>query len=440
MRHNKPKGKLAMKKIFCIIILMILCTSCTETTIDTHKPTLQKFSPIPTADCKVTSSKDKQTAQLKPKKNESAYTPINFDEQKAVWISYIDLQPMLKGKSQQQFSENISEAYDNIQKLGCNTVYVHVRSFGDTYYKSEIYPYSKDITGEIGQVPDFDPLEIMIQQAHDKGLSFHAWINPMRCETEENMQKINDSYSIKKWYSDTQKYDEYIVKSESDNHYWLNPAVEDVRKLIAEGAAEIVKNYNVDGVHIDDYFYPTTDVHFDSGIYVETGVTESLSDWRLDNVNKMVKGIYDAIKSVNKSVLFGISPQGNIENNYEYMYADVKKWGSEAGYADYIVPQIYFGLENAEKPFEQTAKDWSDIVTCQDVKLVIGLGMYKIGQDDEFLQTTGIIGEQIDLSKKLDNYNGIALYNYINLFEPKDDLVQRTSAELKCIEKAFDNP
>lgn len=428
-----------MKKIFCIIMLMILCTSCTNTAINSQKPTLQKSSPIPLADCKITQKKDKQTVSAKSKQGDDIYTTVNFDEQKAVWISYIDLQPMLKGKTAKQFSDNISNAYENIKKLGCNTVYVHVRSFGDAYYKSKLYPYSKDIAGTIGQGTDFDPLDIMIEQAHSQGLSFHAWINPMRCETEENMQKIDDSYLIKQWYSDPQKFDEYIVRSDSDKHYWLNPAVEEVRQLIADGAAEIVKNYNVDGVHIDDYFYPTTDVKFDSGIYVETGVTESLSDWRLDNVSKMVKGIYDAIKSENKSVLFGISPQGNIENNYEYMYADVKKWCSEPGYADYIVPQIYFGLENTEKPFEQTSQDWSDIVTCKDVKLIIGLGMYKIGQDDEFLQTTGIIGEQIDLSKKLGNYSGVALYNYINLFEPQDDLVQRTSAELKCIEKAMDN-
>ena len=107
---------------------------------------------------------------------------------------------------------------------------------------SEFYPYSKGITGEMGVVPGFDPLEIMIQEAHSSDLSFHAWINPMRCETEENMEKISDSYDLKQWYSDSKKYDEYLVKVDSDNHYWLNPGVDAVRKLIADGAAEIVKD------------------------------------------------------------------------------------------------------------------------------------------------------------------------------------------------------
>ena len=277
----------------------------------------------------------------------------------------------------------------------------------------------------------------MIQKAHSLGLSFHAWINPMRCETEENMEKISDSYDLKQWYSDSEKYDEYLVKVDSDNHYWLNPGVEAVRKLIADGAAEIVKNYDVDGIHIDDYFYPTTDTYFDAGIYVENGVKESLSEWRKNNVTKMVKSIYSSVKEQNPDVLFGVSPQGNMENNYEFMYADVKKWCSEEGYLDYIVPQIYFGFENSAKPFTRTTEEWSNIVTCDNVNLVIGLGVYKIGQEDEFLQTTGIIGNQIDISQNIKNCGGIALYNYINLFEPDDKLAERTGAELTCIKKAI---
>lgn len=419
------------------MLSIIFFTACSETVLTHDKISLMKSSPVPAADFDFSGSEDKQT-EAKQDDKKTVYTPVNFSEQKAVWISYIDLQPMLLGKTEQQFTDNISDAYKKIKELGCNTVYVHARSFGDAYYKSEYYPYSKDITGNMGETPDFDPLEIMVEQAHGQGLSFHAWINPMRCETEENMNKIDDGCILKKWYDDPEKYDEYIVKSDSDNHYWLNPAVEDVRKLIADGAAEIVKNYNVDGIHIDDYFYPTTDTYFDSGIYVETGVKESLSEWRTENVTKMVKEIHDSIKAVNSKALFGVSPQGNIENNYDYMYADVKKWCSEEGYIDYIVPQIYFGFNNASKPFEKTAKEWSETVTSNEVNLVIGLGIYKIGEEEEFSETTGIIGEQIETSKQLDNYGGVALYNYINLFEPQQDLIQRTNAELEYIEKAME--
>ena len=418
-----------IKKIVCLILISLSLTSCFNTPETANNPKLIQSSPIPSATVNNNQNSNKKTS--------NSYSPLNYDNQKAVWISYIDLQPMLLNKTESQFKDNISSAFENIKSLGLNTVYVHVRSFGDAYYDSKIYPFSKDITGEIGKEPAFAPLKIMVETAHKKKLSFHAWINPMRCETEENMKKISDKCTLKKWYSNPEKYDEYIMKCEVDNHYWLNPAIDEVRELISNGAKEIVKNYNVDGIHIDDYFYPTTDTHFDAGIYVEQNIKKPLSQWRRDNISKMVGSIYNSIKSENNSVLFGVSPQGNIENNYDYMYADVKKWCSEKGYIDYIVPQIYFGFNNQTKPFEKTCEDWSELVSNKDVKLIVGLGMYKIGEDDEFKQNEGIIAEQIKTAKKLKNYGGIALYNYINLFEPKSELAQRTNAELMHIKKAI---
>ncbi|MGN1113666.1 MAG: glycoside hydrolase family 10 protein [Oscillospiraceae bacterium] len=410
-------------RIFAFIaVCFIALTSCNG--FDSHNSGTQLMKLDRNALKKLSSSSD-----------ENSFSPINFDEQKAVWISYIDLQPMLLGKTAEEFGENISNAFKKVKNLGCNTVYCHVRSFGDAYYKSNLFPFSKEITGNIGADPGFDPLEIMIEKAHGQGLSIHAWINPMRCETEENIKAMDDSYIIKQWYSDKEKYADYIVKPDSDNHYWLNPGVPEVRKLIADGVKEIVENYQVDGIHIDDYFYPTTDAKFDVQYYVESKVSESFDQWRKDNISKMVKSIYDSAKSADDRVLFGVSPQGNMENNYDFMYADVKKWCSEEGYLDYIVPQIYFGFDNSVKPFEKTAEEWSKAVTNKSVKLVIGLGIYKIGEEEEFMNTEGIIGKQIENAKNLKNYGGVALYNYINLFEPSEELAERTNVELKYIKK-----
>lgn len=411
-----------MKRIICIALSLIFCTSCS---MFADKPVLKQCSPVPLS------------VKLKDKQSEvQGYTPLNFDEQKAVWISYIDLQGMIYERSEAEFKRNISAAFDKVLSLGCNTVYVHARSFGDAYYKSELYPFTKAVTGKIGGAMEYDPLEIMIDSAHDKGLSFHAWINPMRCEALDYMEEIPDEYPIKRWFSDREKYAGYLA--EVDGHYWLNPGFEEVRELIADGVCEIVDNYDVDGIHIDDYFYPTTDESFDSEVYAEVGNGQKLSDWRCANVDKMVQGIYQAVKEVDSRVLFGVSPQGNMENNYAYMYADVKKWCSEEGYLDYIVPQVYFGFDNSLMPFESTVDEWSSIIKRDDVRLVIGLGVYKIGQEDEFLQSTGIIGEQIDVCKKNDKYGGVALYNYINLFEPDEELAERTNAELLCIKEAID--
>lgn len=427
-----------LKKVICMLLAVLFFVSCTEKSQQSVVPALQKSSPVP-INPNYSSEKDKPKIKGTVKRNKSSYFPLNFDEQKAVWVSYIDLQSMLLGKSGEYFRKSISEAYAKIKELGCNTVYVHVRSFGDAYYKSELFPWTKGISGEIAAQPDFDPLEIMVSEAHGLGLSFHAWINPMRCETDENMAQMPDKYKIKQWYDDSEKYAEYLVKSDSDNHYWLNPAIEEVRNLIADGAGEIVKNYDVDGIHIDDYFYPTTDPDFDKKIYAQEGGGKDLSQWRKENVSLMVKGIHDSVKAVNGEVLFGVSPQGNMENNYEYMYADVKQWCGEDGYIDYIVPQIYFGFKNSAKPFESTAAEWSEAVTCKEVKLIIGLGVYKISQEDEFWQDTGIIGRQIEASQKLENYGGFALYNYINLFAPDEKVAERTNAELKCIKDIADD-
>ena len=125
---------------------------------------------------------------------------------------------------------------------------------------------------------------------------------------------------------------------------------DEVRQLIAEGAAELAENYDIDGLHFDDYFYPTTAEDFDAQCFSAQTEFDDLAKWRLNNISLMVGEIYSAVKAVDKDILVGVSPQGNMENNYEYMYADVKKWCSEEGYIDYICPQIYFGYENSVKP------------------------------------------------------------------------------------------
>lgn len=422
-----------MKKIISVLMFICLLCSCSQQKIT--QTDLQTVSPVPQSIGIVNADKQSENVGRTPSANE--YTPLNFETQKAVWISYIDLAPMLTGKSEKEFRHDFEQACENIKGLGCNTVYVHVRAFGDAYYSSKLFPWSKGVCGNIDLKPDFDPLEIMIDCSHESGLSFHAWINPLRCETEVNIQKISDNFKIRQWYDNPEKYDEYLVKVREDDFYWLNPAISDVRRLIADGVKEIVENYKVDGIHMDDYFYPTTEKYFDAGAYVEAAVQVTLDEWRLDNCSQMVREIYKTVKTYNSEILFGISPQGNIENNYAYMFADVKLWASTEGYLDYIAPQIYFGYENKAKPFADTIIEWSNLVACKEVSLVIGLAPYKIRDDVEFAEDVGIISEQISDSFDMDNCNGVALYNYINLFGIDDDVSSRMSDERKCISKTL---
>ena len=208
------------------------------------------------------------------------------------------------------------------------------------------------------------------------------------------------------------------MKVNNSEQLWLNPAYEEVRNLICDGVSEIVRNYNVDGIHIDDYFYPTISENFDKSAFSQSTAV-SISDFRLENINSLVSQMYNSVKAENPQVLFGISPQGNIRNNYTQLFADVKKWAGQTGYCDYIVPQIYYGFENEIQPFDEVLQEWNDM-TCKDVKLIVGLAYYKIFEEGEFSQNTGIISKQLQNVLSCDNTDGVAFYNYKNIFKNKN--------------------
>lgn len=372
----------------------------------------------------------------------NSYNALNFREQKGFWITYLEYGSILKNKSESSFRKSIGNYFDNISDLGFNTVYVQVRAFGDAYYDSDLYPSGEQFDGTIGTSNDFDALQVMIDCAHERGMSIHAWINPMRLMYTSQLENIDDSYQIKKWF-DSDKYNgTYIVKS--GDRWYLNPAYSEVTDLIASGITEIAANYDVDGIQIDDYFYPTTDSAFDKKAYSASGTDLSLSDWRIANVNRMVKKLYKAAHNANSSIVFGISPQGSIDNNYNQLYADVKTWCKSSGYCDYILPQVYFGFDNAALPYGDVISLWSNMVKADDVKLVIGLAAYKIGAEDtyagksgknEWLNNDDIISRQMKLAETLDNYGGVAIYRYDSLFNPSSSVAAQVDKEIENIEK-----
>jgi uncharacterized lipoprotein YddW (UPF0748 family) len=346
---------------------------------------------------------------------------------------------MLRDKSQKSFTSSINTAFDNIKGLGFNTVYVQVRAHGDAYYRSSLFPSGKYYDGKIGGSMDFDPLAIMVKSAHDRGLSIHAWINPMRLGNDSDIKGIADSYAYKKWYNDENRRGKMVVKS--GDFWYLNPAYGDCVDLIANGVAEILSNYNVDGIQIDDYFYPTTSTSFDKSAYAASGTSLSLSDWRFQNVNRMVKRLYDTVHSVSPDAVFGISPQGVPENN-DALYADVALWCRTSGYCDYILPQVYMGYEHATAPYSELIRTWNSMVKAPGVKLVIGLAPYKIGLSDswagkgksEWKNNNNIISRQMSDAKNISNYGGVALYRYGSLFEPEQAVAAAVAAEVALIE------
>ena len=357
------------------------------------------------------------------------YGALNFGEQRAVWLTYMDMNGLL-AEDADSFSENMSGALDLIAETGLNTVYLHVRAFADAYYPSELYPPAKSLPADSEGRPLYDPLKITVRLAHERGLSVHAWINPLRCETKADMERLQ-GYELYEWFAEPEVYPEYVSSPEGTPFYWLDPAVPEIREYIAAGVRELCA-YDVDGLHIDDYFYPTTDPSFDSETYADSGTELPLAEWRMENCTEMVKLIHDTVKSADEEMLFGVSPQGNIGNNYEFMFADVKRWCAEDGFIDYIAPQLYFGYENTVCPFSETLAEWRALCTGENVALVCGLGLYKTEGDsaeEEFVSEQGIIARQIKDALSA-GCEGFAVYSFGQLSAEKDT---RSCIERECI-------
>jgi len=355
-------------------------------------------------------------------------------EIRAVWIPVMIYQNWIENQSETQFRENVRNAFRNCTDLGLNTAFVHVRAYCDAYYQSEIFPKGAYLT------EDYDPLAIMLEEAHALNLSLHAWINPMRAQTIQNFQNINKNYLLRQWYDDPEKNGTYLVSH--DGRYYLNPAYPEVRQLIADGISEIIQNYPVDGIHIDDYFYPTTSPDFDSQAFSESSASD-LDDWRRNNCNELIKLLYQTVKNNNPDIPFSISPQGNFNINYNELYADVRLWSSESGFCDMIIPQIYYGFKNDTCPFAETVQLWTETVTVP--KLVIGLGAYKTGYADqwagsgqsEFLTDSTVIARELEYISTLENISGIALYSYTSIFEPEQEVSAIVSEEKNQISDIF---
>lgn len=420
----------------------------TETSAQTTKPQTttatsgSSVTSVTTAETTVKTTPEQTTTEAPVEIPEhdfgsSAYTALNYSEVKGVWISYIELAEILTGQSRESFRSNIGKVFDNCVDLGINTVYVHVRSHGDAYYRSELFPWSKYVTGTLGSDPGFDPLEIMLNEAHSRNLSFHAWINPLRTCTTSQISSYG-SFPVYSFATASGTSGKYAV--DVNGTYYLNPAYEEVTELIAAGAAEIVANYDVDGLHIDDYFYPTTDASFDSSAYSDSGY-DSLSDFRFANCDRMVSGLYSAVKSANPSALFSVSVQGRIDNNYNQLYADVRKWCTSPGYLDVIIPQIYYGFENSAAPYQVTLDEWESLASAGGIPLIAGLSVSKVGEEDkwagsgknEWINDHDIISRQTAAAKKCSSYGGIALYSYRSIFSPDPSVSSAVSEEISAL-------
>ena len=346
----------------------------------------------------------------------TADTPESDEEMRGVWVSYMELSMENESsKTQKVFEDKFTEIAQKCRESGFNTLIVQVRPFCDALYKSSYFPWSHILTGTQGENPQYDALQIMCDICKENNLKIHAWINPYRVSSNETPKKLSDN-------------NPYIKNSEigikTDNGIFLDPSNKTAQQLISDGVKEIAENYDVDGIQFDDYFYPTEDESFDKKqyeAYIEKYGKEnsmSLDNWRMQNVNTLICKVYRTIKSVDSSVEFGISPQGNIGNN-DGLYADVKSWCTCKGFADYICPQIYFSLENPALTFKDCLNSWTSLDFEENVKLYVGLGGY---DEETWLLSDSVLADEYDILRSNKSVRGFMLYSYNSL---EDDTAKK---------------
>jgi uncharacterized lipoprotein YddW (UPF0748 family) len=343
-------------------------------------------------------------------------------EWRAVWISYLEWQSV-DFSSESAFRSAVEQMLDNCVSLGLNTVIAQVRPFGDALYASTLYPWSHLCTGTQGLAPAFDPLDILVTEAHARGLSLEAWLNPYR---------LRLTTSVPPNLADTNlanTHPEWVVAVE--NGLYLNPAISEAADYVVRGVEELVQNYAVDGIHFDDYFYPTTDLSLDAEQFAASGAADR-SAWRRANVTTLVKAVHDAVKAADPTLRFGISPQGNPDNDLTQQYSDVSAWltaEGDAAIVDYLCPQLYWGyhytLQSGSQrfAFENISAEWLAMPRASEVSLCFGLGAWRIGDGDGGSNEDSIsqwntgenLAQQVNDLRAL-GADGYALYRYGSLF------------------------
>ncbi len=334
---------------------------------------------------------------------------------RAVWVSYLEWQ---QGdfSTPETFSGDIAVILDNIRNLGATVVLAQVRPFGDALYPSSYYPFSHLCTGQQGRDPGYDPLALLVQAAHDRGLALEAWVNPYRIQA--GLTPALCGASPAKLHPDWVKY--------TDTGAYLDPANTAVRQYIADAVGELCANYDVDGIHFDDYFYPTTDPAFDAADYAASGTALTQDDWRRENVNALVELCHATARRY--GVRFGVAPVGDPEQNYALQYSDAARWLRQ-GTVDYLMPQLYWGQEyvkdgDTSHSLARLAGAWAALPRAAGVRLYAGLGAYRIGAGDgsdagsEWVSGRAL-ADQLNLLDRL-GVQGAGLYRYASLFDASD--------------------
>ncbi len=333
-------------------------------------------------------------------------------EFRGVWVASVaNLDwPKNPGAPVEEQRKSLDSLFEYLADLNFNAIIFQVRPESDALYKSDIEPWSYWLTGKQGKAPDenFDPLKYAVKKAHSLGMELHAWLNPYRAVRKIGLYEISPKHvSI--------KHPDWIIQI--GDFKFLNPALAEVRNYVTDIVEYIVSRYDIDGIHLDDYFYPYTpnEISREDSVNFLTDPRgfDSISDWRRDNVNLLISAIYKKIKEIKPFVRFGVSPFGIYKNNapegisgysgYDKIYCDPLAWVKNKS-VDYLSPQLYW-KRSGPQDFTKLLKWWSE--KSNGVSVIPGLSVYKIKMKDWDAEE---LPGQVNLSRDVEGVGGTIVF------------------------------
>jgi len=318
-------------------------------------------------------------------------TPAVVTEMRGVWLSYLELDAILQGDAA-TVRDRLDRVMDTCVAQGINTVFYHARAHGDAYYPSAVYPAADALVGVA-----LDPLAYAIEAAHRREIALHAWVNPYRLGNAPPADTTGAFVHEAVWYHD--------------------PSSEHARQLVLAGVRELLERYPVDGIHFDDYFYP-------SGLGATPQPFETVPEgsdvavWRTQQVNGLVSAVWGLCRREGR--VFGISPPGTAAQ-CRAVYADVDTWLRTPGYVDYLCPQLYTGFDHSTAPFDALLAQWGALPRHREVTLYVGLALYKAGLANdpyagagagEWAASHDILARQVIALRQQEGGAGFVLFRY----------------------------
>ena len=414
----------ALKKSAALLATALLLASCSS------EPPKSLVTPLPT---------------VTPKPH-PVQPVVNAEPVRGVWlttVSRLDWPPIASVNASQanrisQQQKALTDKLDKLKSLGINTVFFQVKPDGTALWRSKILPWSDMMTGKIGEDPGYDPLQFMLDEAHKRDIKVHAWFNPYRVSTNvkpSTVTELNNTLSLHPASVFVLHRD--WIRTAGDR-FVLDPGIPDARDWITSIVAEVVTNYDIDGVQFDDYFYaesPGSTLN-DSATFRQFGQGyASKADWRRHNTQQLIEQVSRTIKQLKPNVEFGVSPAGvwrNVSHDpagsdtrgaaaYDEAYADTRKW-VQMGLLDYIAPQIYWPFSRQAARYDVLANWWANVVKPTHTRLYIGVALYKVGETSKMEPDWTINGgvpelkKQLDLNESVPQINGTILFreNYLN--------------------------